>query len=128
MVASGGLLAEVEASWTDWNGYSWWIEVHGEKGLARAAYPPMRALVVERDDAGRAKRRWNFFPRLQIAERLGSWQATVVSTFRQEHDELARACAGQPPRTAATGEDGARAVEIVAAAYESSRTGRVVRL
>jgi hypothetical protein len=32
------------------------------------------------------------------------------------------------PNVAATGADGARAVEIAAAAYESSRLGRPVRL
>jgi predicted dehydrogenase len=32
---------------------------------------------------------------------------------------------GRPPRV--TGEDGLRAVEIVAAAYESAQTGQVVR-
>jgi predicted dehydrogenase len=129
MVTSGGVLAELEASWTDWNGYSWWVEVHGDRGLARAAYPPMRAVVAQRNDAGRARRRWSLFPKLQIAERLGSWRATVVSTFRQEHEELARTVAtGEAPRIAATGEDGARAVAVVAAAYESSRTGRIVRL
>ena len=129
MVTSAGVLAELEASWTDWNGYSWWVEVHGNRGLARAAYPPMRAVVVERSDTGRARRRWSLFPKLQIVERLGSWRATVVSTFRQEHEELALAAAtAGAPRIAATGEDGARAIEIVAAAYESSRTGRVVQV
>jgi predicted dehydrogenase len=128
MVAANGCVIALEASWTDWSGYSFWVEACGDRGLARAAYPPMRSVYVQRPDGGRPRKRWKIFPKVQIAERLGSWRATVVETFRREHAEWLGVLDGHPPDVAATGADGARAVEIAAAAYESSRTGRPVSL
>ena len=126
MLTVDGRIAVLEASWTHWSGYQFWVEAHGDRGVARASYAPMRATLVERNDEGRPGRRFRLFPGVQIAERLGSWRSTVVRTFRRELAEFARVAAGARPFVAATGEDGARAVEIVAAAYESARTGRVV--
>ncbi|MGH9443589.1 MAG: Gfo/Idh/MocA family oxidoreductase, partial [Thermoanaerobaculia bacterium] len=114
------------ASWTHWGGYQFWVEAHGDRGVARASYAPMRASLIERNDRGRPARSFRIFPGVQIAERLGSWRSTVVATFRREFAEFALVASGGKPAVAATGEDGARAVEIVAAAYESARTGRVV--
>jgi predicted dehydrogenase len=128
MVAANGCIVTLEASWTDWRGYSFWVEARGNRGLARAAYPPMRALLVDRGGDGGPKKRWKLFPGVQIAERLGSWRATIVQTFRQEHAQWAGALRGIPPTVAATGADGARAVELAHAAYESSRRGGPVRL
>src|SRR5262249_22497839 len=107
---------------------SFWVEARGDRGLARAAHPPMRSVFVERPDSGRSRKRWSLFPRVQIAERVGSWRATVVETFRQEHAEWIEILRGSAPDVAATGAHGARPGEIAAAAYESSRLGRPVRL
>ena len=126
MRTAAGCVVTLEASWTDWRGYSFWVEARGDRGLARAAYPPMRALFVERSAGGRPRRRWNLFPGVQIAERVGSWRATVVETFRREHAEFFGVVGGAAPVISATGADGARAVELAAAAYESSRLGRSV--
>jgi predicted dehydrogenase len=128
MVTATGCVLLLEASWTDWKGYSFWVEARGDRGLARAEYPPMRALFVERREEGRPRKRWKLFPALQIAERIGSWRATVVETFRREHAEFLRVIGGNAPDIAATGADGARAVELAAAAYESSRLGRSVNV
>src|SRR5262249_36150558 len=78
LIAANGCVVSLEASWTDWSGYSFWVEARGDRGLARAAYPPMRSVFVERPDSGRSRKRWSLFPRVQIAERVGSWRATVV--------------------------------------------------
>jgi predicted dehydrogenase len=126
MLTVEGRIAVIEASWTHWGGYQFWVEAHGDRGVVRASYAPMRATLVERNDRGRAIRRFRIFPAVQIAELIGSWRSTVVSTFRRELAEFARIASGGRPDVAATGEDGARAVEIVAAAYESARTGQVV--
>lgn len=126
MMTVDGRIALLEASWTNWGGYQFWVEAHGDRGVARASYAPMRAMLVERNDRGRPSRHFRIFPGVQIAERLGSWRSTVVETFRRELAEFTRVASGGAPAVAATGEDGARAVEIVAAAYESARTGRVV--
>jgi UDP-N-acetyl-2-amino-2-deoxyglucuronate dehydrogenase len=55
-----------------------------------------------------------------------TWGTTSVGYVRQYTDFIAAVRDGRPPAVSA--EDGAAAVEIVLAAYESSRTGRTVRL
>jgi predicted dehydrogenase len=55
-----------------------------------------------------------------------TWGTTAAGYIRQYTDFLAAIHEGRPP--AVTGDDGRNAVEIVTAAYESSRTGRAVEL
>lgn len=55
-----------------------------------------------------------------------TWGTTATGYIRQYSDFIAAIREGRPP--AVTGDDGRNAVEIVTAAYESSRTGRAVEL
>jgi UDP-N-acetyl-2-amino-2-deoxyglucuronate dehydrogenase len=55
-----------------------------------------------------------------------TWGTTAAGYVRQYRDFLTAIWTGTPP--AVTGDDGRNAVEIVTAAYESSRSGRDVRL
>lgn len=123
-----GKIAVVQASWSEWRGYRFWIEIFGTRGCVRASYPPMlvQATFLEIPDA-RPSHKWFFFPAFQIAERLRSYQWTVVRSFAEELGEFARTISGEKT-LAATGFDGLRAVEIAYAVYESSETGRSVLL
>jgi UDP-N-acetyl-2-amino-2-deoxyglucuronate dehydrogenase len=55
-----------------------------------------------------------------------TWGTTATGYIRQYGDFIAAIREARPP--AVTGDDGRNAVEIVTAAYESSRTGRAVEL
>lgn len=55
-----------------------------------------------------------------------TWGTTAAGYIRQYTDFVAAVREARPP--AVTGDDGRNAVEIVTAAYESSRTGRAVEL
>ena len=126
--SSDGKIAALQASWSEWRGYRFWIEVFGTRGCVRASYPPMfaQAIWFEKPE-GRPKREWFFYPGFQLLERLRSYRWTVVRSFVEELSAFARALAGE--RTAAaTGLDGMRAIEIAHAVYQSSETGRSVSL
>lgn len=121
--STAGKIAMVQASWSEWRGYRFWIEIFGTRGCARASYPPMLAEATWLNESPNSpSRKRLFFPAFQIAERLRSYRWTIIKSFVEEFANLARAISGE--RTVgATGIDGLRAVEIAYAVYESSETG-----
>jgi len=102
------------------------IRVYGDAGHARI----VGETAVEWDVPGMSA------PGLAAAEPAESatavpgatatWGTTAAGYIRQYTDFVAAVREARPP--AVTGEDGRNAVEIVTAAYESSRTGRAVEL
>jgi len=123
-----GKVATLQASWSEWRGYRFWVEVFGTRGCVRVSYPPMFAQATWHETPGSRLRRQSFlFPGFQIVERLRSYRWTVVRSFMEELTAFAQAIAGMKTE-AATGYDGLRAVEIANAVYESSESGRSVFL
>jgi len=123
-----GAIASVEASWTDWQGYHFSVEVCGTRGWALASYPPMWVKWGEMAEPGAATRRHvERFPLFQVNERLRGWRWTIVRSFVTELELfVAGIVRGKP--TAATGRDGLRTLEMADAIYESSRRGVEVEL
>jgi predicted dehydrogenase len=122
-----GRIAQLQASWSEWRGYRFWIEVFGTRGCVRASYPPMLAQATWFEKPGDAPRRERFlYPALQVNERLKSYRYTVVGSFIEEFGCFVRAVNGEKTQ-AATGFDGARAVEIADAVYRSSSGGETVK-
>jgi len=113
---ANGAVLRVTASWVDFWGYRFFVEVTGTRGYARASYPPMRFDWSLRDD-GRRHRDW--FPVFQVVERIHGWQSTVVDSFVRE---LADVAAGGG--SAATGTDGLRAIQMANAVYRASSERR----
>ena len=118
-----GNIAQLQASWSEWRGYRFYIEVFGTRGCVRASYPPMYAEAAWCDKPGGEMRRERFlFPVFQLKERLKSYRFTVVGSFVEEFACFVRAARGEATR-AASGRDGLRAVEIAHAVYQSSSGG-----
>jgi predicted dehydrogenase len=121
-----GNIAQLQASWSEWRGYRFYIEIFGTRGCVRASYPPMYAEASWAEKAGGPMRRERFlFPAFQIKERLKSYRFTVVGSFVEEFGGFVRAATGQPT-PAASGHDGLRAVEIAHAVYQSSADGSTI--
>lgn len=125
---AAGALVSVQASWTEPRGYRFWVEATGERGFARAAYPPMRVEWGTCAALGeRARRRFAVFPWFQVRERLHGWRWTIVRSFLRELAELAAGIrAGRP--VPPTGRDGLAALEMAHAVYRSAREGREIEL
>lgn len=123
-----GKIATLQASWSEWRGYRFWVEVYGTRGCIRASYPPMLAQVFwATDPGGPMRRQWYTFPMFQVTERLRSYRWTARRSFEDEIIALSREIAGE--KTAlASGSDGLRAVEIAHAVYDDSHRGASVVL
>jgi predicted dehydrogenase len=123
-----GHIASVQASWSEWRGYRFYIEIYGTRGCVRASYPPMMAQTIHTDATdGRSRRRFYLFTKLQIVERIRSYRWTGVQAFIQELAAFARTVAGEKTPLA-LGKDGFKAVEIAHAVYSTSASGKSVRL
>jgi len=123
-----GKVASVQASWSEWRGYRWSIEIYGTRGCVRASYPPMLTQAVWVDRPGSSRRsRMHLFPVFQVIERLRSTQWTVRQSFVAELPAFSRAIAGEKTEIA-LGRDGLRAVEIAHAVYRGSRDRTTVTL
>lgn len=122
-----GKVASLHASWSEWRGYRWAINIYGTRGCVRASYPPMLTQAVWVDRPGGARRRLHVFPVFQVIERLRSPHWTARQSFVAELTALSRAIAGEKTPLA-LGRDGLRAVEIAHAVYRASRDGTTVTL
>ncbi len=125
---ASGKYATLQATWTEWKGYRFYLEAYGNKGMARAYYAPMFSMAVFMDEVGGTRRRkFNFYPRTLLEEKLMGWQLTTEKAFRQEFMDFVRLCDGRS-ETIADGFSGFRAVEIANAVYRSSIERQPVKL
>ena len=130
MQGPNGITGALHSSWSEWKGYHFYIEAYGDRGMAKAYYAPMYAMVIsmERPGGTRSVRR-HFYPLAIVRERLRGWQSTVIQTFVEELlDFVAKAQGDTQTRNIAEAIDGYRAVEIANAVYSSSKSGEVVHL
>lgn len=121
MRTAEGRSGMLHASWSEWPGYKFHVDIYGTEGCIRVWYPPMMTVLTRRPEgrAKKGKRRFFLFPRFQLVERLRSYRWTVVQSFIAEQRDLMARIAGQPA-IGATGEDGLRAVELAFAAYTAT--------
>ncbi len=124
-----GVPATLHATWTEWKGYRFYLEVYGDRGMARAYYAPMFAMAVYLDQPGGARRReFRFYPGILLREKFRGWQTTTALAFQEEFRDFVRLASGDARVALADGLAGVRAVEIAHAVYESSASGRPVTL
>jgi predicted dehydrogenase len=114
-----GRAGMLHASWTEWRGYRFHVDVYGTAGCIRVWYPPMLTILHDRPvgSAKRGRRKIFLFPGFQVMERLRSYRWTVVRSFVAEQLDFMERVAGRAG-VGATGQDGLRAVELAASAYE----------
>jgi len=123
-----GRIGTLHASWTEWRGYRFYVDICGTAGSIRLWYPPMLTILHGRPSgaAKRGRRKIFLFPTLQVSERLRSYRWTIVRSFVAEHLDFMGRIAGRPG-IGATGIDGLRAVEVATSAYLSAtRSGQSV--
>lgn len=115
-----GKVASLQASWTEWRGYRFLIELYGTRGCIIASCFPMMTKVISASElGGRTKSKTHFFPLVHLREHLHSYRWVVTQSFVEEFDAFARAIQGEATAIA-TGSDGLRAVEIAAQSSTSS--------
>jgi predicted dehydrogenase len=123
-----GIPAFYHATWTEWKGYRFFVEVYGEKGMVRGYYAPMQNLLITQEKPGGARRKVRkFYPEIMLREKLKSWTSTALLSFEEELADFLRMTRGEKTNLA-DGVAGFRAVEIAHAVYQSTKTGSPVRL
>lgn len=127
--STAGKLASIHASWTEWRGYRFQIELYGNRGCIRTRIFPMwTELTCATERGGRARKKQFFFPMSHVMEHLRSYRWIGVLSFVDEFREFAAAVRGEKS-SVATGFDGLRAVEIASQAavgyVEHARAGHI---
>jgi len=117
-----------QASWSEWAGYHWYVDVYGTQGMCRAYYAPMYNLLVTQSQPGGARKtQRKFYPELILREKFKGWQSTTGATFDDELVEFLKRVAGEASELA-SGWDGLRASEVALAVHKATATGEVVQL
>lgn len=120
-----GKIGTLHASWSEWGGYHFYVDINGTEGRIRLWYPPMMTTLYSRPEgrAKKGKRKTFLFPMLQVKERLGSYKYTLEQSFIAEHLDFMKRVKGGDG-VGATGVDGLAAVELVNSAYH--RNGNAI--
>ncbi|HWQ03158.1 MAG TPA: Gfo/Idh/MocA family oxidoreductase [Candidatus Nitrosotenuis sp.] len=109
---AAGNVATLHASWTEWTGYKFSVEIYGTRGCIRIrCFPMITEIVSGGVDSPRGSRRAFYFPFVHIMEHLQSYRWIVVQSFVKEFDEFRAAIAGKKSAIA-SGRDGLLAVDV----------------
>ena len=128
-LSPGGIPATYHATWSEWRGYQTYIEVYGTHGMVRGSYAPMQNLLITQDEPGAPRRKLRrFYPGIMVRERLKSWKATALLSFKEELRDFIARISGARGLPLANGNDGLRALELAAAVRRSTQTHEVVHL
>jgi predicted dehydrogenase len=124
-----GIAAVYQATWGEWRGFDFVIEVHGTHGMVRGAYAPMKnELITMSEPGGKPKKvTLNYFD-IAIREKLKSWKSTAKLCFAEELRDFLKLCDGDLSVRIADGNAGLRSIEIADAVIESSRTNKAIEL
>lgn len=124
-----GIAAVYHATWGEWRGYDFAIEVHGTHGMVRGAYAPMKnVLITLPEPGGRPTTTKRQYFDIAVREKLFSWKTTAKISFAEELRDFLKLCDGDLSVRIADGNAGLRSIEIADAVIESSRTNKAVEL
>ncbi len=124
-----GLSASYHATWTEWQGYRFYVEAYGALGMVRGFYAPMRNLLITQDrPGGRTKVRRRLYPEIMVREKLKSWHSTALLSFAGELGDFLAVHNGRLDVPLADGYAGLRSVEVAAAVRRSSETKEAIHL
>lgn len=110
-----GVIASLQASWTEWRGYRFLIELYGTRGCIRTwCFPIMTQVLWSNVVGGPMRKKTHFFPKTFLFEHLKSYRWVVTESFKKEFDALSLTIKGQDT-VLASGKDGLISVEIAQA-------------
>lgn len=124
-----GIPATYHATWSEWKGYTSYVEAYGTHGMVRGSYAPMQNLLItqEKPDGPRTKTR-RFYPEIMVREKLKTWQSTLLLSFKEELRDFLAIAEGKFDVPLADGYAGLRSLEVAAAVRQSTLTNAPVLL
>ncbi len=117
-----------QATWTEWKGYRFYVDVYGDCGMVRGYYAPMFNMLITRSSHGARKRAFKLYPEVMLREKIRGWTSTALLSFQEELADFVRLTRGERNLTIADGFAGLRAIEIANAVYQSTLAGAPVPL
>jgi predicted dehydrogenase len=124
---TNGNVATLQASWTEWRGYKFLIEIYGSRGCIRTSCFPMITQAVWIDaQGGKTRRQSDYFLKTQLMEHLRSYRWVVIQSFIKEFHAFSLATSGKAS-TIATGLDGLKSIEIAYAASLESKREKIIK-
>lgn len=124
-----GIPAVYHATWGEWRGYDFAIEVHGTHGVVQGAYAPMKnVLITLPGPGGKGTTTKRQYFDIAVREKLFSWKTTAKISFAEELRDFLKLCEGDLSVKIADGNAGLRSIEIANAVVESSRTNKSIDL
>lgn len=124
-----GIPASYQATWTEWRGYGFFVEVYGDKGMVRGSYAPMQNLLIRQEHPGAPRsRKRHLYPEIMVREKLYTWQSTALLSFKEELDDFLALAAGRDTGRIADGYAGLRSIEVADAVRTSTATREAVHL
>lgn len=109
MRTADGRVGQLQASWSEWRGYRYAVEVYGTDGCVRFGYSPLWLVHAAGRRGERMRVRRHFFPAFQVIERLRGWQWSVTNALEADlRGWIAAASSGA--EAPASGRDGLEAV------------------
>lgn len=115
LINSKGCVASLQASWTEWRGYQYRMEIYGTEGFIRFGYPPLYLIHGRRKAGGGVRIKRHLFPLYQVFERMRGWEWGLIETLVRELKAWGQAIATDSPQPI-SGYDGWEAVRIARAA------------
>lgn len=120
--SADGRVGTLHASWTEWRGYRYQVEVYGETGYVRFGYSPLWLTHASGQRGERMRAHRTFFPVYQVIERLRGWRWSLRNMLRGDLNDWVSAVAkGVSP--AANGRDGLEAVRWAQCLERRSTSG-----
>ncbi len=109
---TNGVVASLQASWTEWRGYRFEIELYGTRGCIKMSCFPMITDVTWSEELGgpTQRKRW-FFPMTHVMEKLKSYRWVVLKSFVAELDAF-RAALDGATTPLASGHDGWVTIDV----------------
>ena len=107
-----GAIATAQATWSEWRGYRFQLEIAGERGVIElSCFPMITRATWSPERNGKPRRKSWYFPMVHVMEHLRSYRWVVVESFLREFDEFEKAVRGERSAVA-TGGDGRLTVEV----------------
>jgi predicted dehydrogenase len=116
MRTADGRVGQVQASWSEWRGYRYSVDVYGTDGYVRFGYSPLWLVHATGKRGERMNVRRHIFPGFQLIERLRGWQWSVAKMQEADlRDWIEAAASGsEAPASSRDGLEAVRAAQAVA--------------
>jgi predicted dehydrogenase len=115
MRTADGRVGQLQASWAEWRGYRYSVDIYGTDGYVRFGYSPLWLAWAHGKRGDRMKAKRHLFPRFQLIERVRGWRWSLTNALEADlRGWIDAAKRGhEPPASSRDGLEAVRAAQAV---------------